>query len=90
MENGLKRDLAETFVNKFELSQETKNALHGSNNKNSLVITSDIFIALDKIKDVNADCRILMQSGCQQLAVYVMEKMNLHQVRKSRHYLPRY
>ncbi|XP_044732547.1 conserved oligomeric Golgi complex subunit 6 isoform X2 [Chrysoperla carnea] len=76
-ENSLKRDVADAFVTTFQLSPETKNALHGTN-KNTTV-TPEIFVALDKIKDINQDCRILMQAGCQVLAGDVMEKMNLHQ-----------
>lgn len=55
-------------------------ALHGPKNKRDLPITNDIFTALDKVQKIHNDCKILMQSGHQTLALDIMEQMTLNQV----------
>lgn len=72
--------MASALLQTFQLTQNDLIALHGPKNKRDLPITNDIFIALDKVQRIHNDCKILMQSGHQTLALDIMEQMTLNQV----------
>lgn len=65
-------------MKKFQLSPENLAALQGSDK--DILITYDIFVILEKVKNIHNECKILMQSGLQTLALGTMEQMTLYQV----------
>ncbi|KAK5642430.1 hypothetical protein RI129_008597 [Pyrocoelia pectoralis] len=71
--------ISTAFMNTFILRHEELVALHGNKQKRDLTITPEIFVVLDKVKKIHNDCKTLMQSGYQTLALDVMEQMTLHQ-----------
>ncbi|XP_022916394.1 conserved oligomeric Golgi complex subunit 6 [Onthophagus taurus] len=77
--NEMQTKVIYAFLEKFQLNQDEITALHGNKHRKDLPITLDIFAALDKVQKIHNDCRILMQSGHQTLALDVMEQMTLHQ-----------
>ncbi|KAB0796642.1 hypothetical protein PPYR_10703 [Photinus pyralis] len=77
--NEMQQKVATAFLNKFILTHEELVALHGNKQKRDLVITPEIFVVLDKVQRIHNDCKTLMQSGYQTLALDVMEQMTLHQ-----------
>lgn len=79
--NDIQIQVSSAFINKFQLTENDLVALHGSKNNKDITITNEIFSALDKVQKIHNDCKILMQSGHQTLALDVMEEMTLHQVR---------
>ncbi|KAF5303346.1 hypothetical protein FQR65_LT08259 [Abscondita terminalis] len=77
--NGMQEKVVEAFINKFILTHEELILLHGSKQKRDLAVSPEIFEVLDKVQKIHNDCKILMQSGHQTLALDVMEQMTLHQ-----------
>ncbi|KAJ8937284.1 hypothetical protein NQ314_011964, partial [Rhamnusium bicolor] len=76
--NKIEQHITLAFLDKFYLSPANLLALYG--NKRELTLTHDIFSVLDKIQYIHDDCKTLMQSGLQTLALDTMEQMILHQV----------
>lgn len=68
------------FIDKFHLSADDMIALHGDKKRNDLPVTCTMFDALDKVQRIHEDCKVLMQSGHETLALDIMETMTLHQV----------
>ncbi|KAG5883934.1 hypothetical protein JTB14_003756 [Gonioctena quinquepunctata] len=65
------------LLKKFQLSPEDLSILQGT--KKDVMLTYDIFSVLDKVQRIHSDCKILMQSGLQTLALDLMEQMTLYQ-----------
>lgn len=80
IKNDIQSSVATALLQTFQLTQNDLIALHGPKNKRDLPITNDTFIALDKVQKIHNDCKILMQSGHQTLALDIMEQMTLNQV----------
>lgn len=74
--------IATAFLDTFQLTPDELLALHGSKSRKDFPVTMETFQTLDKVQRISNDCKILMQSGHQTLALDVMEQMTLHQVRK--------
>lgn len=72
--------MAAAFIKTFQLTPDDYKVLHGSKQNRDIPITKDIFAALDKVQKIHNDCKILMQSGHQTLALDIMEQMTLNQV----------
>ncbi|KAK4876961.1 hypothetical protein RN001_009467 [Aquatica leii] len=79
VKNDMQQQVVTAFINKFMLTHEELVALHGSKQKRDLSISPEIFDVLDKVQRIHNDCKVLMQSGHQTLALDVMEQMTLHQ-----------
>lgn len=75
----MQQQVSEAFLKTFQLTPEELIALHGPKQKRDAPITNDIFAALAHTQQIHSDCKILMQSGHQPLALDVMEQMTLHQ-----------
>lgn len=74
----VREDVASAIIKHFQLSPSDHQTLHG-NPLDRDKITLEFFQVLDKIQTIHADCRTLMQSGFETLALDVMEEMTLHQ-----------
>lgn len=68
------------FLEKFQLTPDELIALHGNKSRKDFPVTLEIFTALERVQKIHNDCKILMQSGHQTLALDIMEQMTLHQV----------
>ncbi|CAH0546527.1 unnamed protein product [Brassicogethes aeneus] len=77
--NEIQQKVSAAFLKKFQLSPDDLIALHGNKNKRDIYLTNDIFTALDNVQTIHNNCKLLMQSGLQSLAVDIMEQMTLHQ-----------
>lgn len=72
---SIQETIAKTFIKTFQLTPEELSALkHAS-------ITNDFFQALERVQVIHGNCRTLMQSGHQTLALEIMDQMSLYQVR---------
>ncbi|XP_023022875.2 conserved oligomeric Golgi complex subunit 6 isoform X1 [Leptinotarsa decemlineata] len=71
------QNILKSLLSKFQLSPEDLLVLQG--NKKDILITHEIFSVLDKVQKIHSDCKILMQSGLQTLALDIMEQMTLYQ-----------
>ena len=78
--NEMHQKVATAFLETFQPSPQELAALHGSKQKRNASLTNEIFGALDRVQKIHSDCKILMQSGYQTLALDIMEQMTLHQV----------
>lgn len=78
--NEMQQKVVAAFIDKFILTPEELIALHGTKHKRDTPISLEIFVALDRVQKIHNDCKVLMQSGHQTLALDVMEQMTLHQV----------
>jgi hypothetical protein len=78
--NDMQQQITSAFLNSFQLTPDELVALHGNKQKRDAPLTNEIFSALDHIQKIHSDCKILMQSGHQTLALDIMEQMTLHQV----------
>lgn len=77
--NVMQENLSSMFLEKYQLSPDDIIALHGNKNKRDMVLTNDIYTSLDHVQNIHNNCKLLMQSGMQTLAVDIMEQMTLHQ-----------
>lgn len=73
----IQQEISEAFLSRFQLTIAEHQMLYGTNRDSS--ITPDFFTVLDRVQSIHSDCRILMQSGCQTIALDIMEEMTLHQ-----------
>ncbi|KAK3932086.1 Conserved oligomeric Golgi complex subunit 6 [Frankliniella fusca] len=74
---SMEHDVACAFLERYQLSPTELTVLHGSTRDSP--ITSEFFSALQHAQTIHADCRTLMQSGFQTVALDIMEQMSLHQ-----------
>ncbi|EFA00369.1 conserved oligomeric Golgi complex subunit 6 [Tribolium castaneum] len=77
--NDMQQQIVHAFLETFQLTPDELVALHGNKQKRDAPLTNDIFSALDHIQKIHSDCKVLMQSGHQTLALDIMEQMTLHQ-----------
>lgn len=80
MKNEIQNTVSAAFIKTFQLNDDDLKALHGNKQQRDVPITKDIFIALEKVQKIHSDCKIMMQSGHQTLALDIMEQMTLNQV----------
>lgn len=75
---SMEQEVASAFLERYQLSSAELSVLHGSTRDSP--ITPAFFKALQHAQSIHSDCRMLMQSGFQTIALDVMEQMSLHQV----------
>lgn len=75
---GMEQEVASAFLQRYQLSPAELSVLHGTTRDSP--ITPAFFTALQRAQAIHSDCRILMQSGFQTVALDVMEQMSLYQV----------
>lgn len=80
VKNEIQTKIASTYLEKLQLNPDDLLVLHGNKLKKDFTVTNEVFAALDKVQKIHSDCKILMQSGHQTLALDIMEQMTLHQV----------
>ncbi|XP_072394400.1 conserved oligomeric Golgi complex subunit 6 [Diabrotica undecimpunctata] len=68
--------IVNVLLERFQLSSEQLYIIQGNK---EFLLTPEIFNVLDKIQDIRNDCKILMQSGLQTLALDIMEQMTTYQ-----------
>lgn len=80
VKNDMQLKVTEAFLSAFQLNTDELMALYGEKNRKDSPVGVEIFGALDRVQKIHNDCKILMQSGHQNLALDIMEQMTLHQV----------
>uniref|UniRef100_A0A8W7P5C6 Conserved oligomeric Golgi complex subunit 6 n=1 Tax=Anopheles coluzzii TaxID=1518534 RepID=A0A8W7P5C6_ANOCL len=73
----IQQKIASGFLSRFQLSVAEHQMLYGA--KRDAPITAEFFQVLDRVQRIHTDCRTLMQSGYQTVALDIMEEMTLHQ-----------
>nr|CAH7741535.1 unnamed protein product [Callosobruchus chinensis] len=76
-QNVVEQNIAETLLQKYQLTSENLNALQG--NRKEQFLGFEIFSVLDKVQNIHNNCKVLMQTGLQTLGVDIMEQMTLYQ-----------
>lgn len=71
------KQIAEAFLGRFQLSVPEHQLLYGTSKDSPIV--SEFFDVLDRVQNIHAECRILMQCGHETAALDIMEEMTLHQ-----------
>lgn len=74
---SMEQEVASAFLQRYQLSSEELSVLHGSARDSP--ISPAFFTALQRAQAIHSDCRLLMQSGFQTIALDVMEQMSLYQ-----------
>ncbi|XP_047368053.1 conserved oligomeric Golgi complex subunit 6 isoform X1 [Vespa velutina] len=74
---SMQQEVASAFIKSFQLSQSEITSLHGSHRESP--ITEEFFTILNRVQEIHSNCRILMQSGYQTLALDIMQRMTLLQ-----------
>lgn len=74
---SMEQEVASAFLERYQLSPAELTVLHGSTRDSP--ITPVFFTALQRAQTIHSDCRVLMQSGFQTVALDIMEQMSLHQ-----------
>ncbi|KAJ1525454.1 hypothetical protein ONE63_010265 [Megalurothrips usitatus] len=74
---SMEQEVANAFLERYQLSPTELTVLHGTARDSP--ITPAFFTALQHAQTIHSDCRVLMQSGFQTIALDVMEQMSLHQ-----------
>lgn len=72
----MKAQVADAFLTKFQLRPEEAKALRGTRDGS---IHQDFFQALDKVKKIHNDCKVLLRTNQQTAGLEIMETMALHQ-----------
>lgn len=71
------KQIAEAFLGRFQLSVPEHQLLYGTSKDSPIV--NEFFDVLDRVQNIHAECRVLMQCGHQTVASDIMEEMALHQ-----------
>ncbi|CAH1395064.1 unnamed protein product [Nezara viridula] len=70
---SLQEVISKTFIKTFQLTPEEVSTLRNTS------ITNEFFAALERVQTIHSNCKILMQSGHQTLALEIMDQMSLYQ-----------
>ncbi|XP_014218909.1 conserved oligomeric Golgi complex subunit 6 [Copidosoma floridanum] len=74
---SMQKEIALAFIRTFQLTPDEVAVLHGNTREAS--ITEEFFVVLSKVQEIHNNCRLLMQSGHQTLALDIMHRMTLLQ-----------
>ncbi|XP_058793235.1 conserved oligomeric Golgi complex subunit 6 isoform X2 [Phymastichus coffea] len=74
---SMQQEIVAAFIKKFQLNSDELAILHGSTR--DAPISEEFFTVINKVQDIHSNCRILMQSGHQTLALDIMQQMTLLQ-----------
>lgn len=74
VENKLK--IADKFISKFQLRNDEINHLCG---KNEQTLHPEFFTALQKVRDIHENCKILLRTNQQTAGLEIMDQMAMHQ-----------
>ena len=66
-----------SFLNKFELTPKELQVLTSSGRGNG-VIGDDFFKAMERVKHIHEDCKILLRTSQQRAGLEIMESMAMH------------
>ncbi|XP_005093725.1 conserved oligomeric Golgi complex subunit 6 [Aplysia californica] len=72
----VKEQVANAFLDKFQLKQDEMKSLRGSKDGTLHV---DFFKALARVKQIHSDCKFLLRTNHQTAGLEIMESMALHQ-----------
>ncbi|XP_074655398.1 conserved oligomeric Golgi complex subunit 6-like isoform X2 [Tubulanus polymorphus] len=72
----MKSQVADAFLSKFQLSPDEINVLRGNRNGS---LHKEFFVALERVKRIHNDCKILLRTNHQTAGLEIMESMALHQ-----------
>lgn len=70
-------EISKAFLDRFQLTETEHKLLYSKERDNT--VTQEFFTLLDRIHEIHSDCKILLQSGYQTVALDIMEEMTLHQ-----------
>lgn len=79
LNNEIQQVIVKAFLKTFQLTPDEILILHGNKQNRNSPITKEIFSVLDKVHNIHENCKLLMQTGHQTLALDIMEQMTLHQ-----------
>ncbi|CAG9862080.1 unnamed protein product [Phyllotreta striolata] len=74
--NVKQQKIVNALLEKYQLSPDYFSILQGGKEQ---LITPEIFSVIDRVQEIHNDCKVLMQSGLQTLALDIMEQMTLYQ-----------
>lgn len=73
----IQQQISTAFLNRFQLTPDEHQHLMGT--MRDAPITLQFFTVLERIQSIHNDCRLLLQSGYQTVALEIMEEMTLYQ-----------
>ena len=73
----MKSKVVASFLNKFELTPKELQVLIGSGGRNT-VIDEGFFSAMERVKQIHEDCKILLRTSQQRAGLEIMESMAMH------------
>jgi len=73
----MKSKVVASFLNKFELTPSELQVLTGSGRGNGF-IGEDFFKAMERVKQIHEDCKILLRTSQQRAGLEIMESMAMH------------
>ena len=73
----MKSKVVASFLNKFELTPKELQVLTSSGRGNG-VIGDDFFKAMERVKHIHEDCKILLRTSQQRAGLEIMESMAMH------------
>lgn len=73
----LRKQISGTFLQSLSLSSDEHRILYGQSRDDP--ITNEFFTVLDRVQQIHHDeCRVLMQSGFETLALDIIDKTTFH------------
>ncbi|XP_077987894.1 conserved oligomeric Golgi complex subunit 6-like [Glandiceps talaboti] len=72
----MRAEVADAFLNKFQLKSEEVKVLRGTRDGR---LHEDFFKAMERVKQIHNDCKVLLRTNQQTAGLEIMETMALHQ-----------
>ena len=66
------------FLEKFQLTPEESEAISGSYRTRNSAINDSFFTAMQRVKGIHEDCKLLLRTSQQRAGLEVMESMAMH------------
>ena len=73
----MKSKVVASFLSKFELTPKELQVLIGPGGRNT-VIDDDFFNAMERVKQIHEDCKVLLRTSQQRAGLEIMESMAMH------------
>ena len=74
----MQSQVASAFLKKFQLNPDESDALSGSYRTQNSVIDDQFFTAMQRVRGIHDDCKILLRTSQQRAGLEVMESMAMH------------
>ena len=66
------------FLDKFQLTPEESEAISGSYRTKSNAIDDRFFVAMQRVRGIHEDCKVLLRTSQQRAGLEIMESMAMH------------